>query len=137
MRRLWYNGKVVSMDGAMTRYEAVGAEDDKIVFLGTSADALAQSWDEKKDLQGAMVLPGFNDTHLHMLYYAMFQKNVALFGVDLNAAGMNTIVGYVYDMLYGASGGYPSYASAAAIILFVIVLTITCINLLVSRKNEE
>ena len=82
MRRLWYNGKVVSMDGAMTRYEAVGAEDDKIVFLGTSADALAQSWDEKKDLQGAMVLPGFNDTHLHMLYYAMFQKNVALFGVD-------------------------------------------------------
>ena len=32
-------------------------------------------------------------------------------------------------------GGYPSYASAAAIILFVIVLTITCINLLVSRKH--
>ena len=48
---------------------------------------------------------------------------------------MNTIVGYVYDMLYGNSGGYPSYASAAAIILFAIVLTITCINLLVSRKH--
>ena len=48
---------------------------------------------------------------------------------------MNTSVGYVYDMLYGNSGGYPSYASAAAIILFVIVLTITCINLLVSRKK--
>ncbi len=60
---------------------------------------------------------------------------VALFGTDLNAAGMNTIVGYVYDMLYGDSGGYPSYASAAAIILFVIVLTITCINLLVSRRQ--
>jgi len=60
---------------------------------------------------------------------------VAIFGVDLNAAGMNTIVGYVYDMLYGSSGGYPSYASAAAIILFAIVLTITCINLLVSRKH--
>ena len=50
---------------------------------------------------------------------------MALFGTDLNAAGMNTIVGYVYDMLYGNSGGYPSYASAAAILLFVIVLTIT------------
>ena len=47
---------------------------------------------------------------------------------------MNTIVGYIYDMLYGAGGGYPSYASAAAIILFVIVLTITCINLMVSKK---
>lgn len=63
-----------------------------------------------------------------------YSDAVALFGTDLNAAKMNTIVGYVYDMLYGDSGGYPSYASAAAIILFVIVLTITCINLLVSKR---
>lgn len=64
-----------------------------------------------------------------------YSDAVALFGTDLNAAGMNTLVGYVYDMLYGDSGGYPSYASAAAIILFVIILTITVINLLVSRKH--
>lgn len=67
--------------------------------------------------------------------FKAYSDAVALFGVDLNAAGMNTIVGYVYDMLYGDSGGYPSYASAAAMILFAIVLTITCINLLVSRKH--
>ena len=66
--------------------------------------------------------------------FKAYSDAVALFGTNLNAAGMNTIVGYVYDMLYGNSGGYPSYASAAAIILFSIVLTITCINLLVSRK---
>ncbi|MBP5281197.1 MAG: sugar ABC transporter permease [Lachnospiraceae bacterium] len=60
---------------------------------------------------------------------------VALFGTDLNAAEMNTIVGYVYDMLYGDSGGYPSYASAAAIILFFIVLTITYLNLTISKKH--
>jgi len=67
--------------------------------------------------------------------FKAYSDSVALFGTDLNAAGMNTIVGYVYDMLYGNSGGYPSYASAAAIILFAIVLTITCINLMVSRKH--
>ena len=67
--------------------------------------------------------------------FKAYSDAVALFGTDLNAAGMNTIVGYVYDMLYGNSGGYPSYASAAAMILFVIVLTITCINLLVSKKH--
>ena len=67
--------------------------------------------------------------------FKAYSDAVALFGTDLNAAGMNTIVGYVYDMLYGNSGGYPSYASAAAIILFAIVLTITCINLMVSRKH--
>lgn len=67
--------------------------------------------------------------------FKAYSDAVALFGTDLNAAEMNTIVGYIYDMLYGNSGGYPSYASAAAIVLFTIVLTITCINLLVSRKH--
>ena len=67
--------------------------------------------------------------------FKAYSDAVALFGVNLNNAQMNTIVGYVYDMLYGDSGGYPSYASAAAILLFAIVLTITCINLLVSKKH--
>ncbi len=65
--------------------------------------------------------------------FKAYSDAVALFGTDLNSTGMNTIVGYVYDMLYGEGGGYPSFASAAAIILFAIVLTITSINLLVSR----
>lgn len=67
--------------------------------------------------------------------FKAYSDAVALFGTDLNASEMNTIVGYIYDMLYGNSGGYPSYASAAAIILFLIVLTITVINLLVSKKH--
>ncbi len=67
--------------------------------------------------------------------FKAYSDAVALFGTDLNAAEMNTIVGYVYDMLYGTGGGYPSYASAAAIILFAIVLTITCINLIISKKH--
>ncbi len=64
-----------------------------------------------------------------------YNNAVALFGTDLRDKGMNTIVGYIYDTLYSSYGGYPSYASAAAIVLFLIVLTITCINLLVSRKH--
>lgn len=69
--------------------------------------------------------------------FKAYSDAVALFGTNLNAAGMNTLVGYIYDMLYGDSGGYPSYASAAAIILFTIVLTITVINLLVSKKAKK
>ena len=67
--------------------------------------------------------------------FKAYSDSVALFGTNLNAAEMNTLVGYIYDMLYGNSGGYPSYASAAAIILFAIALTITCINLIVGRKS--
>lgn len=68
--------------------------------------------------------------------FKAYSDEVAIFGTNLNAAGMNTIVGYVIDMLYGNSGGYPSYASAAALILFAIVLTITVINLLMSTKGD-
>lgn len=67
--------------------------------------------------------------------FKAYSDAVAIFGTNLNAAEMNTIVGYIYDMLYGEGGGYPSYAAAAAIVLFVIVLTITCINLLIRRKH--
>lgn len=67
--------------------------------------------------------------------FKAYSDEVAIFGTNLNAAGMNTIVGYVYDMLYGESGGYPSYASAAALILFAIVFTITVINLMISGSS--
>lgn len=67
--------------------------------------------------------------------FKAYSDAVALFGTNLNSAEMNTIVGYIYDMLYGEGGGFPSFASAAAIILFTVVLTITAINLLVSRRT--
>jgi len=90
---------------------------------------------------GRITLPMISPTLFYLIItgfigaFKAYSDAVALFGTDLNAAGMNTIVGYVYDMLYGNSGGYPSYASAAALILFAIVLTITCINLLISKKH--
>lgn len=67
--------------------------------------------------------------------FKAYSDAVALFGTELNTAQMNTLVGYIYDRLYSDGGGYPSYASSAAIILFAIVLTITCINLIVSRRH--
>ena len=89
---------------------------------------------------GRITLPMIAPTLFYLIItgfigaFKAYSDAVALFGTNLNAAKMNTVVGYVYDMLYGDSGGYPSYASAAAIILFTIVLTITCINLLVRKR---
>ena len=95
----------------------------------------------KRRMFARITLPMISPTLFYLIItgfigaFKAYSDAVALFGTDLNAAEMNTIVGYVYDMLYGNSGGYPSYASAAAIILFAIVLTITCINLLISKKH--
>ena len=121
----------------------------KILILTTALASVNETYYNAARVDGTSRMRMFTKITLPMISPTMFyliitgfigafkaySDAVALFGTDLNAAGMNTIVGYVYDMLYGNSGGYPSYASAAAIILFAIVLTITCINLLVSRKH--
>ena len=121
----------------------------KILILTSALASVDQTYYNAAKVDGTSRLRIFTKITLPMisptLFYLIitgfigafkaYSDAVALFGTNLNAAEMNTIVGYVYDMLYGDSGGYPSYAAAAAILLFAIVLTITCINLLVSRKH--
>ena len=121
----------------------------KILILTSALASVDQTYYNAARVDGAsrlrlftrITLPMISPTLFYLIItgfigaFKAYSDAVALFGTDLNASGMNTIVGYVYDMLYGNSGGYPSYASAAAIILFAIVLTITVINLLVSRKH--
>ena len=123
----------------------------KILILTSSLASVNEQYRSAARIDGAsrsrifwrITLPMISPSLFYLIItgfigaFKAYSDAVALFGTDLNAAGMNTIVGYVYDMLYGASGGYPSYASAAAIILFAIVLTITCVNLLVSRRQNQ
>ena len=121
----------------------------KILILTSALASVDQTYYNAAKVDGTskwriftkITLPMISPTVFYLIItgfigaFKAYSDAVALFGTDLNAAEMNTIVGYIYDMLYGNSGGYPSYASAAAIILFSVVLTITCINLLVSKKH--
>ena len=116
----------------------------KILILTSALASVNQTYYNAAKVDGTSsfrIFPMISPTLFYLIItgfigaFKAYSDAVALFGTDLNTAQMNTIVGYVYDMLYGDSGGYPSYASAAAIILFTIVLTITCINLLVSKKH--
>ena len=121
----------------------------KILILTSALASVKQDYYNAAKIDGASKFRIFTKITLPMispmLFYLIitgfigafkeYNDAVALFGTDLNVSEMNTIVGYVYDMLYGDSGGYPSYASAAAIILFIIVLTITVINLIISKKK--
>ncbi len=121
----------------------------KILILTSALASVNQNYYDAARVDGTtkwrmftkITLPMISPTLFYLIItgfigaFKAYSDAVALFGTNLNAAKMNTIVGYVYDMLYGDSGGFPSYASAAAIILFIIVLTITCINLLISKKH--
>ena len=72
-----------------------------------------------------------------------YSSIVGIFGEDMRPAGgsqlangsktdLNTMVGYIYDSLEANNQGQ---ASAAALILFGIILVITLINLWVSKKK--
>ena len=121
----------------------------KILILTSALASVDQTYYNAAKIDGTtkgrmftkITLPMISPTLFYLIItgfigaFKAYSDAVALFGTNLNASEMNTIVGYIYDMLYGNSGGYPSYASAAAMILFAVVLTITCINLLVSKKH--
>lgn len=121
----------------------------KILVLTTALASVNEEYYSAAKIDGTsktriftrITLPSISSTLSYLIItgfigaFKAYSDAVALFGTKLNVAEMNTIVGYIYDMLYGDSGGYPSFASATAIILFAIVLTITCINLLVSKKH--
>ena len=123
----------------------------KILILTSALASVNQDYYKAAKVDGAssfrifrkITLPMISSTVFYLIItgfigaFKAYSDEVAIFGTNLNAAGMNTIVGYVYDMLYGSSGGYPSYAAAAALILFAIVFTITYINLTVSRKTVQ
>ena len=123
----------------------------KILIMTSALASVNQDYYKAAKVDGAssfrifrkITLPMISSTVFYLIItgfigaFKAYSDEVALFGTNLNAAGMNTIVGYVYDMLYGSSGGYPSYTAAAALILFAIVFTITYINLTVSRRTVQ
>ena len=120
----------------------------KVLILTSSLASVNRNYYDAAKIDGTprlrvftrITLPMISPTLFYLIItgfigaFKAYSDAVAIFGTDLNAAEMNTIVGYVYDMLY-TGGGYPSFASAAAIILFAIVLTITIINLMVSKDH--
>lgn len=68
MKKLLYNGEVITADKADSVHQAIVIEDEKIVFVGSTQKSLKYIDEETEtvDLCGAAVLPGFIDCHIHM-----------------------------------------------------------------------
>ena len=62
-----------------------------------------------------------------------YSSVVGVFGEDMNNGQLQTMVGFIYS----AIGKSEGTASAAAIILFAIILVVTLINLKVSNKSTH
>ncbi len=70
---LLFNGKIVTVDHSFSLAQAVAIRDGKFIAVGTNkaVKAYAGPKTKKVDLKGKMVLPGFIDSHPHMLAYYM------------------------------------------------------------------
>ncbi len=74
------NGKIVTMDVENPLVAAVAVKNGRIVAVGQSDEILKQKTAQTKiiDLHGKLMLPGFNDSHMHLLGYGSNLQKVDL-----------------------------------------------------------
>ncbi len=84
MRKVFYNGKIITMDSGCPRVEALLVEGNKISRVGNSEDMLALAGNSagKYDLEGKTVIPGLIDAHTHLFSYAMAKNLIDLSGMN-------------------------------------------------------
>jgi len=78
------NGNVITIDAKRPRGSAVAVAGGKITAVGddSAVSGLVGPQTEVVDLAGKTLLPGFNDSHLHMLSYGTSLLNVRLAGLN-------------------------------------------------------
>lgn len=76
------NGKIHTMDDDRKKVNAVALKGNKIEKTGSNEEVLEFKTENTKiyDLEGKTVLPGFNDSHLHLLNYGFSLTQVDLVG---------------------------------------------------------
>lgn len=90
------NGRVLTMDPATPRAEALAISGGRILAVGSNADiaALAATGARRIDAQGGTVLPGLVEAHLHLFAGAFGQRFLQLDGVHGLAALRDKVQAY-------------------------------------------
>ena len=93
MKKIYFNGKVVTVDKNESIKEAVLVEDGIIKSVGTNDEILALSDEntEKIDLEGKALLPGFIDPHGHIVAIAQTLMIVNLSECNSKEEFMNAL----------------------------------------------
>jgi predicted amidohydrolase YtcJ len=75
-----HNGRIYPDVKPQVRFEALAVKNSEVSNLGSNSDILrlAGSSTIKIDLHGNTVLPGFHDSHIHLLNFGMLLRNLDL-----------------------------------------------------------
>lgn len=75
-----HNGTILTLDASKPQVSAVASLNGRVIATGSDSDILALAGPHTKviNLQGAMVVPGLNDAHNHMLEVGIKMTRIAL-----------------------------------------------------------
>ena len=79
------NGAIYTVDGARSWAQAVAIRGGRIVFVGTDRDLESQIGPDTRviNLKGRMLLPGFQDAHIHPILSGVEANACELIGVEV------------------------------------------------------
>ncbi|CAN7448539.1 amidohydrolase [Rhizobium sp. LjRoot254] len=91
-----HNAKILSMDDAQPRAEAIAIRHNRILAVGSNDDILkfAGASTRQVDACGATVLPGFNEAHMHIFGGSVGLTELSLFGIQGFEAFARTVRDY-------------------------------------------
>lgn len=78
LTKIFYNGKIRTMDSENTVCQAIGISGNLIQAVGTDEAILAMAGPEteKTDLEGKLMLPGFFDCHMHVMLSGSQERKI-------------------------------------------------------------
>lgn len=92
-----YGGRVFVSDASRSRADAVAVRDGRIVALDGEANALIGPGTEVVDLDGRMLLPGFQDAHVHPLWGGLDMLRCDLADLSSQEAYLQRIAQYAAE----------------------------------------
>ncbi len=82
LKKLFYGGRVYTMADRPVACDAMIVDRDRISWIGSSTELSSVPSDsfELIDLDGQIILPGFIDSHTHLVYWALSRQQIDLDG---------------------------------------------------------
>lgn len=98
MKKAFINGKCHILDDKKTVAQAIAIDGDKVTGYGSNEEIIAMTGDgEIIDLEGKTLLPGFNDSHMHLLNYGFYKTIVDLEGCRTKIEAKDRIRSFIEE----------------------------------------
>lgn len=98
-KKVFINGKIFTSNRKNRWAEAIVVLLNKIIFVGNSSEAkkFIDSQTEVIDLNGKLVLPGFIDSHAHLILGGFYMLGIDLSNVKSKKEFQSTFIDYIKD----------------------------------------